>query len=137
MSFLKIGDRAIISTPDEWIFHKGKELGFEQQVMFANTSDWRFDTPENNHYVKFIEKVMQGDLDTEYYADHIAPIKAVSDKWWQYTVKKMGGALPASMCKYWGELMGMAGGHVRMPLTDLTDEEKKELAEDISSVKRS
>jgi dihydrodipicolinate synthase/N-acetylneuraminate lyase len=41
------------------------------------------------------------------------------------------------MCKYWGELMGMAGGHVRMPLTDLTDEEKKELAEDISSVKSS
>ena len=132
---LKIGDRVIISTPDEWIFHKGKELGFEQQVMFANTSDWRFDTPENNHYVSFIEKVMQGNLDEDYYAQHIAPIKAVSDKWWQYTVKKMGGALPASMCKYWGELMGMAGGHVRMPLTDLTDQEKEDLAKDISSAR--
>ena len=44
---LKVGTKAIISTPDEWIFHKGKELGFEQQVMFANTSDWRFDTPDS------------------------------------------------------------------------------------------
>ena len=50
-------------------------------------------------------------------------------------MKKMGGALPASMCKYWGELMGMAGGHVRMPLTDLTDQEKEDLAKDISSAR--
>ncbi|HBJ33055.1 MAG TPA: hypothetical protein DDY93_17020, partial [Dehalococcoidia bacterium] len=41
----QIGQDAIISTPDEWILFKGKELGFEQQVMFANTSDWRFDVP--------------------------------------------------------------------------------------------
>ena len=64
---VKIGDKAIISTPDEWIFHKGKEMGFEQQVMFANTSDWRFDTTNENHYVRFIDKVMEGDLDGNYY----------------------------------------------------------------------
>ena len=58
-----IGTKAIISTPDEWIFDKGKELGFEQQVMFATTSDWRFDTADENYYVQFIEKVLQGDLD--------------------------------------------------------------------------
>ena len=132
---LKVGTKAIISTPDEWIFHKGKELGFEQQVMFANTSDWRFDTPDANYYVQYIDKVMEGNLDNEFYDSKVKPIKEVSDKWWKYTVQKMGGALPASLCKYWGELMGMAGGHVRMPLTALTDEEKKELAEDISSVK--
>ena len=129
---LKLGTKAIISTPDEWIFEAGEKEGFEQQVMFANTSDWRFDTPEENHYVTFIDKVMEGDLDTDYYNQHIAPIKQVSDKWWQHTVKKMGGALPASMCKYWGELMGMAGGHVRRPLTELSEEEKITLEEDIN-----
>ena len=95
---LKVGQKAIISTPDEWIFHKGKELGFEQQVMFANTSDWRFDTVEQNYYVQFIDKVMGGDLDKNFYDEKIAPIKGVSDKWWQYTVKKMDGAVPASLC---------------------------------------
>ena len=132
---LKVGQKAIISTPDEWIFHKGKELGFEQQVMFANTSDWRFDTVEQNYYVQFIDKVMGGDLDKNFYDEKIAPIKGVSDKWWQYTVKKMDGALPASLCKYWGELMGMSGGSVRSPLVDLSEDEKSQLRTDINAAR--
>ena len=132
---LKVGQKAIISTPDEWIFHKGKELGFEQQVMFANTSDWRFDTVEQNYYVQFIDKVMGGDLDKSFYDEKIAPIKGVSDKWWQYTVKKMDGALPASLCKYWGELMGMSGGSVRSPLVDLSEDEKSQLRSDINAAR--
>ena len=104
-----VGRDAIISTPDEWILFKGRELGFEQQVMFANTSDWRFDTPDKNYYVQFIDKAMRGDLDDEFYASHVRPIKQVSDKWWGYTVQKFGGALPASMCKYLGGTDGTCG----------------------------
>lgn len=122
-----IGKDAIISTPDEWIFFKGKELGLHQQVMFANTSDWRFDTPEHNYYVQFIEKATQGHLDVAFYDAHLRKIKELSDRWWSRTVQKFGGALPVAMCKYWGELMGLAHGHVRPPLTDLSDEEKAEL----------
>ena len=132
-----LGDTAIISTPDEWVLFKGPELGFEQQVMFANTSDWRFDTPENNCYVTFIERAMSGNVDVEYYDAHIRPIKALSDDWWKRTVTKQKGALPLPMVKHWGELMGMAGGHVRAPLTDLTDEEKAELAGDLVRVRES
>ena len=124
---LLVGKEAIISTPDEWIFHKSKELGFHQQVMFANTSDWRFDTPEHNYYVQFIEKATAGNLDTQFYDRHLKDIKALSDKWWGGTMKKTNGALPVSMCKAWGEMMGMAGGSVRAPLSDLTAEEKSEL----------
>ena len=127
------GRDAIISTPDEWILFKGRELGFEQQVMFANTSDWRFDTPDKNYYVQFIDRAMRGDLDDGFYAQHIRPIKEVSDKWWAYTVKKFGGALPASMCKYWGELMGLAGGPLRPPLGELSEEEKSELKSDVDA----
>jgi uncharacterized protein (UPF0264 family)/dihydrodipicolinate synthase/N-acetylneuraminate lyase len=124
---LLVGKDAIISTPDEWIFPKAQQLGFQQQVMFANTSDWRFDTPECNYYVQFIDRATRGDLDLDFYDAHLKDLKALSDKWWGGTVKKHGGVLPASMCKYWGELMGMAGGGVRSPLIDLTDEEKAEL----------
>ena len=46
----------------------------------------------------------------------------------------MGGALPAAMCKYWGEIMGMAGGHVRKPLIDLSPKEKADLEKDIKEV---
>ena len=128
---LLVGKQAIISTPDEWIYPKAKELGFHQQVMFANTSDWRFDTPECNNYVQFINRASKGDLDLDFYAEHLKDLKALSDKWWGGTVQKSGGVLPAPMCKYWGELMGMAGGHVRPPLMPLTEEQKAELKRDL------
>src|SRR5712692_405032 len=132
---LMIGTRAIISTPDEWIFFKGKELGFEQQVMFANTSDWRFDTPQTNHYVQFVEMATQGNPDKRFYETHLRDIKQLSDQWWGRMVKKFGGALPVSLCKYWGELMGLRAGHVRPPLSDLTPEEKEELRQDLSALR--
>jgi len=124
---LLIGDKAVISTPDEWIFFKGKEMGFQQQVMFANTSDWRFDTKDKNHYVNFVNNAVEGDINESYYAKYIKPIKDVSDKWWMKIVKKNNGVLPVSLCKYWGELMGMAGGPPRLPLLDLNEYEKNEL----------
>ena len=130
-----LGGDAIISTPDEWVLFKGRELGFQQQVMFANTSDWRFDTAGENHYVRFIDRATQGDLDDSYYDDHIRPVKQVSDRWWKRTMEKFGGALPVPMVKYWGELMGMAGGHVRQPLADLSPKEKGQLKQELAEVR--
>ena len=129
-----LGQRVVISTPDEWILFKGRELGFQQQVMFANTSDWRFDKPGQNYYVQFIERGTSGDIDDAFYEDHIQPVKRISDKWWQAIVAKQGGALPVSMCKYWGELMGLAGGHVRAPLSDLTEAEKQALKMELTTI---
>ena len=129
---LLVGKKAIISTPDEWIFPKAQELGFHQQVMFANTSDWRFDTPEANYYVQFIDRATNGDLDLDCYNAHLKELKALSDKWWGGTVKKYNGVIPTTMCKHWGELMGMAGGGVRYPLIDLTQDEKAELKRELT-----
>ena len=70
-----IGNTSVVSTPDEWILFKGRELGFQQQVMFANTSDWRFDTPECNNYVSFVNRATQGDVDENFYLAHIRPLK--------------------------------------------------------------
>src|SRR5262249_21131626 len=126
------GKQAIISTPDEWIFPKAKELGFQQQVMFANTSDWRFDTPDAHDYVQFIERATPGDLGKAFYETHPRSIKDLSDRWWGRTVKKFGGALPVSLCKYWAELMGLRTGHVRPPLADLSPDEKAELRQELS-----
>ena len=131
---LLLGRDAIISTPDEWILFKGRELGFQQQVMFANTSDWRFDKPGENHYVRFIERATEGDIDDELYDQRIRPIKELSDRWWQRTVQRQNGALPVPLCKYWGDLMGMAGGHVRPPLADLPFEEKSALRAGLEAV---
>ena len=132
---LSLGRDYVISTPDEWIFWKGRELGFQQQVMFSNTSDWRFDTPECNNYVQFVERATRGDLDEQFYETHLRRLKELSDTWWTRTVTKFNGALPVSMVKYWGELMGMAGGPVRPPLNDLTLQEKQTLREELEPLK--
>ena len=132
---LLIGQEAVISTPDEWALFKGRELGFQQQVMFANTSDWRFDRAGENRYVQFIDRATQGDVDDNFYEEHIRPIKGLSDEWWQRTAQRFNGALPVPMVKYWGELMGLAGGHVRPPLADLSAEEKSRLKQELEAVR--
>ena len=131
---LNVGSDAIISTPDEWILVAGDEMGFQQQVMFANTSDWRFDKPGSNHYVSFVERAMSGDLDKAYYEKHIKPIKVISDKWWQHVVAEQKGAMPVPLCKYWGELMGMTGGSVRSPLNDMPQSDKNELKNQLDNI---
>ena len=131
---LNVGSDAIISTPDEWILFAGDEMGFQQQVMFANTSDWRFDKPGSNHYVSFVERAMSGDLDKAYYEKHIKPIKVISDKWWQHVVAEQKRAMPVPLCKYWGELMGMTGGSVRSPLNDMPQSDKNELKNQLDNI---
>ena len=91
---LLLGKDYVISTPDEWIFWRAKELGFQKQVMFSNTSDWRFDTPECNYYIQFIEKATQGNLDEQFYESHLRRIKELSDTWWTRTVTKFNGRCP-------------------------------------------
>ena len=132
---LMLGKDYVISTPDEWIFEKAQALGFHQQVMFANTSDWRFDTPECNYYVQYIDRATQGDYDQEFYDKYLRRIKELSDTWWTRTVNNYNGALPIPAVKYWGELMGMAGGKVSPPMADLSLEEKAELKRELEPLK--
>ena len=132
---LTLGRESIISTPDEWIFFKGQELGINQQVMFANTSDWRFDVPGANNYVRWIEQATQGNLDETFYDNHLRRLNELSDAWWTRTVDKYNGALPVSLVKYWGELMGMAAGKPRLPILELTAAEKSQLRGELEPLK--
>ena len=60
--------------------------------------------------------------------------KQVADAWWKRTVQKLNGSLPVSMVKYWGELMGMAGGHVRQPHINFDESVKAELKQELEAV---
>ncbi|MGP8159100.1 MAG: dihydrodipicolinate synthase family protein [Thermoplasmata archaeon] len=132
---LQAGAKAVVSMPDEEIFFVGEPYGIRQQVMFANTSDWRFDTQSSNQYVRYIDLATHGRWDEarELY-EKIRPIKSVSRKWWGRLAGRTGGALPVQMVKYWGELMGMAGGPVRPPLLPLTPAEREEMRHDLAQL---
>ena len=129
---LEAGAKAVVSMPDEEIFFVGEPYGIHQQVMFANTSDWRFDTPTSHDYVQFIDHATHGrSEEARALYERIRPIKAVSRKWWGRLAGRTGGALPVQMVKHWGELMGMAGGPVRPPLLPLTAMERDEMKHDL------
>lgn len=132
---LLAGKKAVISVPDEEIFFYEPFYGFHQQVMFANTSDWRFDTEDRHDYVEFINLATKGELEkAKSLYSKIAPVKQLSRKWWSRMAAQTGGSLPVQMVKYWGELMGMAGGHVRPPLIPLTETEKAEMKSDLEKL---
>ena len=103
--------------------------------MFSNTSDWRFDVPGANYYVQFIDRATKGDLDEAFYEKHIRRLNELSDTWWTRTLDKYNGALPVSMVKHWAELMGLAAGPPRLPLIDLTPQEKEQLREELEPLK--
>ena len=134
---LQAGAKAVVSAPDEEIFFFEEFYGFHQQVMFANTSDWRFDTADSHAYVSFVDLATQGRLDEarRRYLPELGPIKNLSRRWWSRLVARTGGALPVQMVKYWGELMGLKSGPVRPPLLPLTDEERSELREELSRLR--
>ena len=48
---------------------------------------------------------------------------------------KYNGALPVSMVKHWAQLMGLAAGPPRLPLIDLTLQEKSQLREELEPLK--
>lgn len=132
---LLAGKKAVISVPDEEIFFYEPFYEFHQQVMFANTSDWRFDTEDRHDYVEFINLATKGELEkAKSLYSKIAPVKQLSRKWWSRMAAQTGGSLPVQMVKYWGELMGMAGGHVRPPLIPLTETEKAEMKSDLEKL---
>ncbi|MGA7861060.1 MAG: dihydrodipicolinate synthase family protein [Thermoplasmata archaeon] len=132
---LEAGGKTVVSMPDEEIFFVGEPYGIHQQVMFANTSDWRFDTESSNHYVRFIDLATRGRWDeARQLYSKIRPVKAVSRKWWARLAGRTGGALPVQMVKFWGELMGMAGGPVRAPLLPLTPTEREEMRHDLAQL---
>jgi len=132
---LEAGAKAVVSMPDEEIFFVGEPYGIHQQVMFANTSDWRFDTPTSNNYVRFIDLATGGRWDEALRLyPKIRPIKAVSRKWWARLAGRTAGSLPIQMVKHWGELMGMAGGQVRPPLLPLTPAERDEMRRDLAGL---
>ena len=134
---LQAGEKAVISAPDEEIFLFEEYYGFHQQVMFANTSDWRFDTEDSHPYVAFIDLATQGRLEdaTRRYAAELRPLKHLSRRWWSRLVQRTGGSLPVQLVKYWGELMGLACGPVRPPLLPMTDDERAELRSDLARLR--
>jgi 4-hydroxy-tetrahydrodipicolinate synthase len=132
------GDKIVVSAATDESFFYQDFYGFRQQVLFANPCDWMFDTPEEGHYVKFVEHACRGEMPqaAAIYQTRVNPLRQLFRSWMKYLMPKYGGAYPTQMKKSWAELMGLPAGPVRSPLLPLTDEEKSRLAQGLIEARR-
>ena len=116
------GEQLIVSTSNEedWL-NNIVELGW--QVYLCSTPPFLMQTAIDRRMHDYTELAMRGEVAKarEIHAS-LAPVRQALK-----LTRPAGKA--ASHQKYWQELLGQAGGRVRKPLLELTDEEKRRTRE--------
>lgn len=111
------GDRILVSTAseDEW-FDNIVELGW--QLYLCSSPPYLLQTRNDRRMHDYTELAFAGRIDeARNVRDSLDPVRSA------LKTTRPGGK-PQAHQKYWQELLGQAGGPVRAPLLQLTDEER-------------
>lgn len=128
----RIGDRVKVTSPAEPLLLRYiKEQNLD--VFMANPIPLQVQTPENPTMNRYAEAAWAGDFETaQKLWDSLEPARALIRKW--HAIENYEGVVPLNYHKAWMELMGLAAGPVRPPLSNLTDEEKAAMKADLESI---
>ncbi|WP_282605306.1 dihydrodipicolinate synthase family protein [Pelagibius sp. Alg239-R121] len=111
------GDRILVSTAseDEW-FDNIVELGW--RLYLCSSPPYLLQTRNDQRMREYTELAMRGEIEkAREVRDSLEPVrKALKGT--------RPGGKPQAHQKYWQELLGQAGGPVRRPMLQLTEEEK-------------
>jgi 4-hydroxy-tetrahydrodipicolinate synthase len=111
------GDRLIVSTAseEEW-FDNIVELGW--RLYLCSTPPYLVQTAADRRMRDYTDLAFAGDIQkARAVRDSLDPVR--------HALKSTRpGGKPQAHQKYWQELLGQAGGPVRRPLLQLTDDEK-------------
>ncbi len=111
------GDRILVSTAseDEW-FDNIVELGW--QLYLCSSPPYLLQTATDRRMHEYTKLAFAGKIDeARQVRDSLEPVR-------QALKSTRPGGKPQVHQKYWQELLGQAGGPVRAPLLQLTDDEK-------------
>jgi 4-hydroxy-tetrahydrodipicolinate synthase len=111
------GDRILVSTAseDEW-FDNIVELNW--QLYLCSSPPYLLQTANDTRMHEYTELAFAGEIDkARQVRDSLEPVR-------QALKSTRPGGKPQAHQKYWQELLGQAGGPVREPLLQLTDDEK-------------
>ena len=112
------GDRLLVSTAseDEW-FDNIVELGW--RLYLCSSPPYLIQTANDRRMHDYTELAFAGEIDkARAVRDSLDPVRRALKE-------TRPGAKPQAHQKYWQELLGQAGGPVRPPLLQLTDEERE------------
>ncbi len=111
------GDRILVSSAseDEW-FDNIVELGW--QLYLCSSPPYLIQTKSDRRMHEYTELAFAGRVDeARAVRDSLEPVRRALKG-------TRPGGKPQAHQKYWQELLGQAGGPVRRPMLDLTEEEK-------------
>lgn len=126
--------KIVVSCPHDEIYPYLSLFGIKQQCLFASEADWMCDTPKNTPRQEYLRLAIKGDIPKaiEVYHQKVEPVIDIRNKWFRHF--RAQGTFPVHLGKYWGELVGMAGGPVRLPSVPLTEQQKQSIKADLERV---
>jgi 4-hydroxy-tetrahydrodipicolinate synthase len=124
------GDKIVMSHPgeSEWLTLM-RDHG--ARVHMSSATPFLVQTPSWLPMRKYTELGLAGRFDeAEVASRELDPLRKVHDRWMREPWVK-DKIIPIHYLKAWSELLGMAGGHVRPPLPQVTEQERAALRADL------
>jgi len=105
-----------------------------QRVYMSSASPYLYQTASWQPMNDYTAHALAGDYATaEEIFRSLDPVRELAGKWTQgQWVRER--VIPVGPIKAWSELLGMAGGQVRPPLSGLSAQQREALARDLASV---
>lgn len=113
-----VGDKILVSTSseDEWLDNI-EELGW--QLYLCSSPPYQLQTANDLRMHEYTQLAFAGKFDeARRVRNSLEPVRDAIKR-------TRPGGKPTAHGKYWQELLGQVGGHVRHPMLELTDAEKE------------
>jgi 4-hydroxy-tetrahydrodipicolinate synthase len=127
------GDRIVISHPSERsLLALIRDYG--QRVHMSSATPFLLQTAGDQRLREYTELALAGRYaEADAISRQLEPARAVQD-WWLSRRWREDRVIPIAYLKAWNELMGLAAGPVRLPLRQVTAEEREALRADLERV---
>jgi 4-hydroxy-tetrahydrodipicolinate synthase len=127
------GDQIVLSHPSEraWLTLM-RDHG--QRSYMSSATPFLFQTPTDHRLRDYTELALAGQFEAaERIAAELEPIREVLDRWVSRRWRE-DRVIPIAYIKAWSELLGLAAGPVRLPLKQITPDERAALRADLERV---
>lgn len=127
----RVGDRILVCEPNEGTWLENiRDHG--QRVFMSSAAPYLYQVPGWRPMREYTNLALAGDFDkAAEVAATLAPVRAAAAKWLHG--EQARARHPVPYIKAWAGLLGMSGGPVRPPLSQVSEAEMAELAADLES----
>jgi 4-hydroxy-tetrahydrodipicolinate synthase len=128
----RVGDRILVCEPNEGTWLENI-ISHGQRVFMSSAAPYLYQVPGWRPMREYTEFALAGDTARAVeVAATLDPVRAAAARWLHGDAAKRRGS-PVPYIKAWAGLLGMSGGRVRPPLTQVSAAEMDALAADLTA----